>query len=453
MRAHRVCEKVSVVSMEAELNAVILDSKTPKAKASSSFSEADFDAVITRLREGGEAAIIEAAHAVAPVVASYADKHDREGTYPHEAFHALWEAGLTSLSLPVELGGVGATFTATAKAVRIIAAADGSTAFILKAHLSGLRDGARNWPEPVRTQFLEGLRKGPIHRSGSRSDKKGGSPARGGLPGCTARLITREDGSKGWKINGHKTYATHSVGAGWFGVWGATHPDDDENGQIRVGTFLVPADTPGFRVVEGSWDQLGMRGTVSNDLILEDVIIPYDYALGLQPFNTGGPEGNRRLSAALIDWTSGLEAAVYSGLAIAARDFLARYLHERAPASLGAPLATLPRFQEAVGEIDLLIYNSQLVIDELSRRIDLQTRDPEALDKPVSMLETGLARVQAVRNSHKAIDLALTLTGNYGLSRHLPLQRYFRDVLCGRVHEPMADVLLTARGKQVLGLA
>ena len=428
------------------MSALALDTELDRPQTAET---GDISQVISALRAGGEAAIIAAAHAVAPIVAANADKHDRDGTYPADSFAALWAVGLTSLSLPAKLGGVGASFTATARAVQIIAAADGSTAFVLKAHLSSLRDGARNWPDGPRGEFLKAILSGPAHRSGSRSDKAGGSPARGGVPGCTARLITLADGKQAWKINGHKTYATHSVGAGWFGIWGATHPDD---GDVKVGTFLVPANTPGFQILEGSWDHLGMRGTVSNDLILKDVVIPYEYALGLLPFNGADPAASRRLQATAVDWTSGLEAAVYSGLAVAARDWLTGYLHTRKPASLNAPLSSLPRFQEAVGEIDLLIQNSQLVVDHLAGRIDRQIADPAALEVPVNAIETGLARVQAVRNSHKAIDLALTLVGNYGLSHHHPLQRYFRDVLCGRVHEPQADVLLTVRGKQVLGI-
>lgn len=410
--------------------------------------ERDIGAAIARLREGGLEAILEAAHRTAPIVAEHADRHDRAGTYPWESFDALWEAGLTSLTLPVALGGVGASVHDTARAVQVIAAADGSTAFLLKAHLASLRDGAGNWPEPARGEFLEAILRGPAHRSGSRSDAKGGSPARGGLPGATARLIDTPDGGKAWKLNAHKRYATASVGAGWLGVWAATAPED---GEVKVGTFLVPAGTPGLTVVEGSWDQLGMRATVSNDLILEDAVIPYEYALGLTPFHGTDPAAARRNRPG-VDLTSILEAAVYGGLAIGARDWLLTYLHERKPASLGgAALSSLPKFQEAVGEIEQLIWNSQLVIDHVARLIDRRIADPEGT-APVTMIDTGLARVNVVRNSHAAIDKALTLSGNAGLAYRYPVQRHFRDILCGRVHEPQADVLLTARGKRVLGL-
>ncbi len=410
----------------------------------------DIRKAIEALRQGGHDAIVAAAHTAARVVADHADRNDRAGSYPWESFDALWEHGLTSLTLPVALGGVGASVLDTAHAVQIIAAADGSTAFLLKAHLSSLSDGAQNWPEPVRTEFLEAILSGPAHRSGSRSDAKGGSPARGGLPPATAHLVTTPDGQKAWRLNAHKRYATASVGAGWLGIWAATAPED---GEIKVGTFLVPADTPGLTVLEGSWDQLGMRATVSNDLLLEDAIIPFDHALGLTPFHGTDPAAARRTNAKRVDLTSILEAATYGGLAIGARDWLLGYLHERQPASLGgASLATLPRFQEVVGEIELLIWNSQLVIDDLAKRLDRQLADPEN-SAPVTMIDTGLARVNVVRNAHEAIDKALTLAGNNALAYRYPIQRHFRDILCGRVHEPQADVLLTVRGKQALGLS
>ncbi|MEM9965686.1 MAG: acyl-CoA dehydrogenase family protein [Asticcacaulis sp.] len=405
-----------------------------------------FEAAVRRLRDGGIEAILQATHALLPNIAARASHHDRTGTYPSETFEELWQAGLTSLSLPVELGGVGATFTDTAKALQLIATVDGSTAFLLKAHVSGLRDGGRNWPEPLRSDFHKAILEGPAHRSGSRSDKQGGSAARGGLPRATAQLITQADGKKYWKINAHKAYATGSIEAGWFGVWAATAPED---GDILVGTFLVPANTPGFQVLEGSWDQLGMRATVSNDILLEDVIIPQEYAMGLAPFGQRNPADARNAITRTTDWTSALEAAVYSGLAIGARDWLVQHLNERIPASLGKPLSTLPKFQEAVGEIELLIYNNKLVIDDISRRIEAHAN---GTGEPVTMVEGGLARVKAVRNSLEAIDKAVSLVGNAGLAYRYPLQRHFRDILCGRVHEPQAEVLLTHKGKAALGV-
>lgn len=407
----------------------------------------DFAATIQALRDGGRDAIIAAAHAAAKVVSRHAERHDRAGTFPAEAFHALWQAGITSLTLPRELGGVGASVVDTAQAVQIIASADGSTAFLLKAHLAGLRDGARGWPAHLRDEFQQAILEGPAHRSGSRSDANGGSPARGGLTEATAHVVTLPDGSKGWRINAHKRYATSSVGAGWYGIWAATAPED---GDVKVGTFLVPAGTPGLQVLEHSWDQIGMRATVSNDLLLEDVVIPFDNAMGLTAFHGTDPFAARRHQPATVDLTSILEAATYGGLAVGARNWLVEYLHERKPASLnGASLATLPRFHEAVGEIDLLIWNSQLVIDAIAKQIDAHIADPENAPS-ATMVDTGLARVNVVRNAHQAIDKALLLVGNAGLAHRFPIQRYFRDILCGRVHEPQADVLLSARGKQSL---
>ena len=63
-------------------------------------------------------------------------------------------------------------------------------------------------------------------------------------------------------------------------------------------------------------------------------------------------------------------SALYLGVASAARDWLVKFLSERTPAALGAPLATLPRFQQAVGEIEAALNSAADLVDALARRVD-----------------------------------------------------------------------------------
>jgi alkylation response protein AidB-like acyl-CoA dehydrogenase len=95
-----------------------------------------------------------------------------------------------------------------------------------------------------------------------------------------------------------------------------------------------------------TWDHLGMRATASHDIVLDDVAIPAEYAWDLRVPGTHPPYGG---DPVITGWMNLLVPTVYHGVAIAARDWLLRYLQERVPTSLGAPLATLPRFQHAVG--------------------------------------------------------------------------------------------------------
>ena len=50
-------------------------------------------------------------------------------------------------------------------------------------------------------------------------------------------------------------------------------------------------------------------------------------------------------------------------------------------------------------------------------------------------------------NAIKVAEKAISLTGNPALSRANPLQRHYRDTLCGRVHSPQEDTILTSAGR------
>lgn len=402
--------------------------------------------IVRGLRQGGDAAVIAAARAIAPQLAARAAHHDRTATFPVEDFDDLWRAGLTLLSVPAEAGGVGASLYASAAALRIISGADAATGFILKWHLTRFFDAEQRWPEHLREELLDAILSGPTLIAGVRNEAGRGSPARGGLPATTATRTTLADGSPGWRLNGHKTYGSGAAVSRWIAVWAATDPAD---GPVHVGSFIIPARTPGLTVVEGSWDHVGMRATGSHDILLEDVLIPQANTSGLYAFAGADPMQARRSDPKAIDWGSILESALYAGVAEAARDWLAPYLNHRAPASLGAPLATLERFQIAVGQIELLVYTNRQLIDGAARRIDLQARDLP-VEEPVTAVEAGLIKTAVVENASKAVDVALSLVGNPGLSYHHPLQRFHRDALCGRVHEPQADVLLRAAGRVAL---
>lgn len=130
-------------------------------------------------------------------------------------------------------------------------------------------------------------------------------------------------------------------------------------------------------------------------------------------------------------------------MAGAARDWLTRFLHERVPTSLGAPLATLPRFQSAVGEIETALFGADTLVDTLAARVDSGDR--------TAAEQAGAVKVLATRAAITAVEQAVALTGNHGLTRANPLQRHYRDVLCSRVHTPQDDSVLLTTGREALG--
>jgi alkylation response protein AidB-like acyl-CoA dehydrogenase len=182
-----------------------------------------------------------------------------------------------------------------------------------------------------------------------------------------------------------------------------------------------------------------MRATRSDDVFFTDVEVPPDHAVDIR-FAEDWLAQNRLQYA----WHSALIPSLYDGIARSARDWLVGFVRARVPSNLGQPLATLPRFQEAIGEIEVLLGVN-------ARLIGSYVADVEAGALP-SESEGGLIKLTVTRNAITIIEEALKLSGNHGVSRANPLERHYRDVLCGRIHTPQEDSVRIAAGKRALGL-
>lgn len=389
-----------------------------------------------RLRDGGDDAILAAARAVAADLATRAAQHDRDADYPAENVAALWAAGLGNLTLPAALGGVGAGLETAVRVVETIGGGDPSTALILVMHLNQLAlitDADSPWPEHLRRQIAESSLAGPAPINVLHVEPDLGTPSRGGVPATRAVRTPLADGTPVWRLSGRKTYSTGSYGLRWMLVSAAT--ENDPEGQ-RVGSFLVPGQSPGIEIEE-TWDHLGMRATVSHDVLFHEVTIPLDQVSALR--EPGGPPKPRDTRRANV-----LIGALYLGVAKAARDWLVRYLNERAPANLGAPLASLPRFQSEVGEIEAALYQAEQLAYGVAARFDAEGGTPEV------DAGTPLVKMLVARLAIEAVERGLRLIGNPGLSRRHPLERHYRDVLCSRIHWPQDDAVLLRTGSAAL---
>jgi alkylation response protein AidB-like acyl-CoA dehydrogenase len=356
-----------------------------------------------------------------------AAEHDASGRFPRQNLSPLFNAGLLSMTVPRAFGGQGAGLAQSARAIGMVARGEPATALILTMQTlqhAGLGRN-RRWPDAVyETVARSAVRDGALINA-LRVEPELGTPARGGLPSTVARRT-----ASGWRLSGHKIFCTGIPVLTWLAVWART----DET-EPRVGMFLVPAASPGIRVVE-SWDQLGMRATESHDVFFDAVDIPDDHAVDVRlPAEWTGPDPQHGA------WNAVLIGTLYHGVATAARDWLASWLRGRVPANLGAPLASLPRIQAEFGQIDALL------------RLDarLLTATAEAFDRDgvdsVDSTEHGLLKQRVTANAIDAVQRAVAMAGNAALARRNPLERHLRDVLCGRIHTPQDDSVFLAAGR------
>lgn len=376
--------------------------------------------------------IFDRVEAVAKSFATRAAAHDRDGSFAFENFTELHEAGLLSLTIPREFGGQGLGLATICRVIEGVARGDASTALVLTMHYLQHAHAARSrrWHPEVYQRLCRESIEGIALLNAARVEPELGTPARGGLPATIA-----ERTSDGWRITGHKQYTTGSPILSYFVVWARTTEEE-----TRVGSFLVPRDLPGVKIVE-TWDHLGMRATGSHDLILENVSIPEEYALDIRPLASTAPA----IDPVIFTWGSLTISALYLGVATSARNWLVEYLNDRTPSNLGAPLASLPRFQTAVGEIEALLFTNRRLIHGLAQDIERGEYDPSI------GLQAQTVKYLTTTNGIRAIEIALELTGNPGLLKRNPLERHYRDILCSRIHTPQNDVICQSLGKSVLG--
>lgn len=357
--------------------------------------------------------------------ASRAGESDRQGEINFENLADLYTAGYLGLTLPPDLGGQSITLRQITQIVSQVAKGDPSTALILAMQylqtIAILRSDT--WPDDVRNEVLHSIASSGALLNALRVEPELGTPARGGIP--ATRVFRR---GKRYFLSGRKIFSTGSSALHWGVVWAAT-----EGETPRIGQVLVPLSLPGVRI-EKSWHHLGMRATGSDTIIFEDVEIPERYLINFHK------QGQNPETPILATWHTIVIPALYNAIAQSARDWLTNFLEERVPTALGRPLSTLPRFHTVVGEIDGLLLTNQALLDLALTKAENQK---------ISLSEAGQVKRLVTENAISAVAKAVEVTGNPGLSQDNPLERHYRNVLCGRIHTPQADAVLESAGQAV----
>lgn len=372
--------------------------------------------------------ILAMAESLAEVAARNAPAHDRAGTFPHDTFGALIEAGYHTLTIPEEMGGMGATALEAMMAQERLARGDGSVALAICMHLGHIYGVATSseWPDDLRRKMIsEVVTNGALYNTAA-SEPGLGSPSRGGFFATTAERT--EDGC--WKLNGRKTWTTLSPALAYAGV----NATVTENGEpVEKASFLVPMDAEGVEIDE-TWDNMSMGATGSHDLVLTDVVIPGNHRLPASGKPSNSP------------WSI-LTSAVYLGVGVAARDFTIAFAKTRAPAAMGGKtIATLPNVQARVADIELKLLASRSTLYGAVQ----QWEDHPELRETLGW-QLAAAKVLVTNNSIDITDQALRVVGSVGLQRRHPLERYFRDARAGLGNPPLDDVAVGIIGRAALG--
>jgi alkylation response protein AidB-like acyl-CoA dehydrogenase len=363
------------------------------------------------------------ARALAPHFAARAGQHDRDASFPIENFDALREAGFLKLTVPRRLGGYEESLATFLTVQEELARGDGSTALILNMHV--LRIGLERENPSYPPEWFGEICRGAVEHGwlvNTAATEEGlGSPAGGGLPDTSAEPI-----GGGWLLNGRKTFTTGGAALRYVVVLARLPGDGDTP---RLGNFMVLNDDPGVSFAP-AWDALGMRASASDDLVLENVRLTGDRLL--RSWRIGEPQAGGR-----GPWFPLGVAATTLGVARAARDYAVGYARTRTPNS-ARTIKDYPGVRSKIARIDLLLHRSRALIDDAARAWERR-----AEPTPPGTLAPGdrvaVAKVDTMNNCIEAVDLAMRIVGGVSLSRHRPIERYYRDVRVCLHNPPLED--------------
>jgi alkylation response protein AidB-like acyl-CoA dehydrogenase len=372
-----------------------------------------------------DTAFVGMAATIGAVAAEHAADHDRDATFVAEAYAAMRDTGYLALAVPEELGGKGGTLRQICYAQAELARHDGATALAVTMHLYltamqafRYRAGAPDAEAVLRRVADEGV---VIATSG-------------GSDWLWPTTIAVLDGDV-LRVSGRKTFCSQSPGATAV----ATSAVIGEPGEgAEVAHFSVPLAAEGVTIVE-TWDTLGMRGTASHDLLLEDVVVPLDKVMARRPYGELGAP----LTLAALHFAP-IGGACYLGVACGARDVAVdgALAGSRGPSGMAA----LPRVHRQVGLMDAKLRSAWWA---LMGSLDEMGDDPKP--GPALLATVMIAKRQAVLDAIAVVDLAMDVLGGRSYFRRSPLERAYRDVRAGTFHPLPPETTLTYAGKVALG--
>jgi len=204
------------------------------------------------------------------VVQPLAAEVDREHRFPHEAINAAAEAGLLGVLVPRQYGGAGLDALAFAICIEELAQACASTAVIVDVHTSvGTEPILLFGDEEQKREWLPRLAKGELLGAFALTEPASGSDA------ASLKTTARRNGNS-YVLNGTKVFITNIGQAGVYVVFARTGPDEKAAG---ITAFLVPAEAAGVKVGQ-VFQKMGLHGSPTGELVLEDVRVPAANRLG-----------------------------------------------------------------------------------------------------------------------------------------------------------------------------
>ena len=356
---------------------------------------------------------------VGPVAA----KFDASGEFPKDTVAKMAGLGLLGMLVPTELEGGGLDAATYAIAVEEVARVDGSHGLIMAAHnslctgnilIAGTKEQKKRYV--------------PDLAAGRRIGAWGLTEPASGSDAASMTTEARPEG-KGWLLNGTKNFCTNAPVAGTFVIMAVT---DRAKGNRGISAFIVERGNPGLRIGKVE-DKLGMRGSATSQVILEDCRVPKENLLG--ELNQGFNNALKALDGGRISI-----AALGVGIAEGAYQQALQYAKAR------------KQFGKSIGEFQAV----QFMLADMALRTDAARmltyraawlKDHEQPYKK----EAAMAKLYASEAAMWVTTKAVQVHGGYGYIKDYPVERMFRDAKLCEIGEGTSEIQRLVIARELLG--
>jgi alkylation response protein AidB-like acyl-CoA dehydrogenase len=359
------------------------------------------------------------ARELAPSFAARASTSDATDSFVNANYRDLKARGIFSMGVPVELGGGGARYAELCALLRELARSCGSTALALSMHMHLL--AAMVW------RYRQGQPVGDLLRQIANEELVLVST---GASDWLNSSGTAERVEGGYRVNARKVFASGSP-AGDLLLTSAAYEDASEGPSVLH--FPVPMNAPGV-TVQDNWRVMGMRGSGSNDVVLDGVFVAGDAVSLRRPRGKWHPFFNLAMTVA-----NPLIMSAYVGVAEAARDLaLQAVQRKRDDANVWYLL----------GEMENALATGQIALVSMIELCANYNFTPDVATANAVLMRTTIA-AEAVLS---AVEKALEVVGGAAMFRSMTLERLVRDIHGAQFHALQPKRQHRFTGRVLLGL-
>ena len=337
---------------------------------------------------------------------------DREHRHPAELVKRMAELGFLGIAIPERYGGSGFDHVSYVLAMEEVSRACASTGVIMSVNNSLVCDPIHKFgTEAQKLEWLAPLASGNLLGCFALSEPEAGSDA-------AAQKTTAIKDGDGWLIQGTKNWITNGPVADVCVLFAMT---DKPAGHKGISAFILPMRTPGVRTGPPD-DKLGIRGSKSSQIYLDDVRLPGAALLG----EVGG--GFRVAMSTLDGGRIGI-AAQAIGIARAALDDSLAYAQQRR--SFGKPIAAHQAIAFKLADMATEI--------DAARLLALRAAWPKDNGHPYGK-EAAMAKLFASDVANRAAREAIQIFGGNGYVTEFPVERHFRDAKITEIYEGTSEI-------------